>query len=315
MQGPLVSIIITTYKRSDFLEEAITSVLNQTYNDIEVLVMDDNDENSSYSLEVKNKVRTINQKDKRVHYYSMGRNGGAVRARNTGVAKAKGEFINFLDDDDLLLAQKIEKQIEKFNQIPSKYGMVGGYELITDEKGQIIAERKNKISGDVFVENLCSCICQTSVPLIRKDVFVKAQGFGEIPSSQEHYMLARVLAQNPYYDYIDDYVVKIRHHNGPRISNGKGKIKGALLLAEKFKQYYNKLTVEQIKHVEVSMNKNIFLAYMQMDDRLGALKFYLKSKSFYKNSLLLTLKMFAYLCLGNNGLERIQQLKYILKKR
>lgn len=310
MNAPLVSIIITTYKRSAFLEDAIQSALGQTYKNIEVLVMDDNDSSSNFSIEVRNAVNTIAQQDPRVHYYSMGKNGGAVRARNTGAQKAQGEYINFLDDDDLLLPNKIEQQIRKFEEIDYQAGMVGGYELLIDKEGNITGQRKNQISGNVFVENLSTCICQTSVPLIRKDVFMSAHGFGEIPSSQEHYMLARVLSQNPYYDYIDDYVVKIRHYEGPRISNGSGKIKGSILLAEKFKQYYPKLTDKQIKQIEASMCNNIFMAYIQVNDRFGALKYLITSNNLYKISPLRIFKMFAYLCIGKSGIKYMQKLIY-----
>lgn len=309
----LVSIIITTYKRSSFLEQAIESALNQTYKNIEVLVIDDNNENSQDSIFVKNLVSSINKKDSKLYYYSMIHNSGAVLARNFGASKAKGEYINFLDDDDLLLPTKIEKQLNKFKEIENKFGMIGGYEYIIDKDNNIIGERKNKISGNVFFDNLCCSICQTSVPLIKRDLFLNAGGFGEIPSSQEHYMLARIFNKNPYYCYIDDYVVKIRHYNGNRISLGNGKVTGAILLAEKFKQYYYKLSKEQIKKVQISMDANIIMAYINIDDRLGALKYYFKVKFIFRSSLKVSIKVLIKIFIGKKRIDYLMKLKRKIK--
>lgn len=309
----LVSVIITTYKRSFFLKEAIESALNQTYRNIEVLVIDDNNENAKESIFVKNLVDSIKIKDSRLYYYSMHKNFGAVLARNFGADKAKGEYINFLDDDDLLINTKIEKQLNKFEEVGNKFGMIGGYEFIIDKENNIIGDRQNKISGNIFFENLCDCICQTSVPLIRKNLFLSAGGFGEIPSSQEHYMLARLLDKNPYYDYIDDYVVKIRHYEGNRISLGQGKVKGAILLAEKFKQYYYKLTNEQIKKVDNSMNVNIINAYININDKVGALKYYIRSKMMFNSCFKSNMKMLIKILVGKKFISYFMRRKYKLK--
>lgn len=106
----MVSCIIPTYKRSDTLIRAIESVLNQTYNNIEVLVVDDNDPNDEYSLKSKNKVSAL--EDDRVRYIQQERHINGAVARNVGIKNANGEYIAFLDDDDEWVEDKIEKQVQ-----------------------------------------------------------------------------------------------------------------------------------------------------------------------------------------------------------
>ena len=282
---PCVSVIITTYKRSKLLQSAIESAVNQTYKNIEVIVVDDNDKESDEASYVKEIVASFDG----VRYLSTVKNSGACYARNLGATNCNGDFLNFLDDDDLLITTKIEHQVEKYLQLckdttdNSKIpAVIGGFEEIIDYDGKVIGNRKNKIKGNVFVEQLCSTICQTSVPIIRKDVFLQAGGFGEIPSCQEHYMFARVFSINPYYDYIDESVVQIRHYDGPRISNGDKKIKGSKLLFEHFKnEYFGNLSFEEQKRVSCSMRENVISAFLIFNDRKGALEFYLKNRNVF----------------------------------
>lgn len=105
----LVSCVIPTYKRSDTLQRAIDSALNQTYQSIEVLVVDDNEKGSKESEEVANVISKIN--DNRVHLVLQEKHVNGAEARNAGVRASNGEYIAFLDDDDVWLPKKIERQI------------------------------------------------------------------------------------------------------------------------------------------------------------------------------------------------------------
>ena len=108
---PKVSVIIPTYKRAKMLSRAIDSVLNQTYRNIEVIVVDDNNPNDEYrkatSLIMENYCT-----DERVHYICHEKNMNGSVARNTGMINASGEFVTFLDDDDIYMPQKVEKLVK-----------------------------------------------------------------------------------------------------------------------------------------------------------------------------------------------------------
>lgn len=106
---PLVSCIIPSFKRNDMISRAIDSVLAQTYSNIEILIVDDNDKGSEYSTTLKEIVKSYD--NERVKLLAQPSHINGAAARNFGVKHAEGEYIAFLDDDDEWLPTKIEKQI------------------------------------------------------------------------------------------------------------------------------------------------------------------------------------------------------------
>lgn len=105
-ENPLISIIMPVYNSEDYIEEAIESMLNQTYKNWEAILVDDNSQDSTSS-----KIKKYTKKDSRLRYHRHSKNLGAAEARNTAIEKAKGEFIAFLDSDDIWEKQKLEKQL------------------------------------------------------------------------------------------------------------------------------------------------------------------------------------------------------------
>lgn len=109
-QKPLVSCIIPSYKRNDMITRSIDSVLAQTYSNIEVLVVDDNEKGSTYSLGLQEIMNGYNNERIKLLTQPCHINGAA--ARNFGIKHSNGEYIAFLDDDDEWLPTKIEKQVD-----------------------------------------------------------------------------------------------------------------------------------------------------------------------------------------------------------
>lgn len=103
---PLVSIITPVYNAQDYLEETILSVLNQTYYNWELLLIDDCSIDNSYKI-----IEKYLKKDRRIKYLKNDKNSGPAITRNKGIEEAKGEYIAFLDSDDLWYENKLEKQI------------------------------------------------------------------------------------------------------------------------------------------------------------------------------------------------------------
>lgn len=118
----LVSVVIPTYKRFDTLSRAIKSVVFQTYKNIEILVVDDNEPEDSYSNEVRKMIDSLNIPNLKLITQNKHINGAA--ARNAGIIQAKGEFIAFLDDDDMWLPEKISKEIKFLKNLPKYVGAV-----------------------------------------------------------------------------------------------------------------------------------------------------------------------------------------------
>ena len=103
-----VSVVIPTYKRSEFLLRALESVLNQTWTDIEAVIVDDNGEGSEFRAATQRSLDEHYAADPRVKRVLNAKNMGGALARNEGIAAATGEYITFLDDDDIFLPEKVQ---------------------------------------------------------------------------------------------------------------------------------------------------------------------------------------------------------------
>ena len=127
----LVSIIMTTYKRDPLLDAAIASILNQSYQNIELVIVDDcsPDDNFSY-------LQQLAENDARIRVFQMDENGGTYLAKNFGMTQARGEFIGFMDSDDYCHAQRIEFQVASLDAHPKVMGVTHDYFRI-DESSDI----------------------------------------------------------------------------------------------------------------------------------------------------------------------------------
>jgi len=114
----LVSVVLPTYNRSDFLQDAILSVTDQTYRPIELLVVDDGSTDDTKDVVGRLKDRAEKKSQFELRYYHQD-NHGAPAARNLGLLESEGEFIHFLDSDDILHPQAIETQIDVFRESAS----------------------------------------------------------------------------------------------------------------------------------------------------------------------------------------------------
>lgn len=176
MQNPLVSVIVPTYNREKYLNKAVESVSNQTYTNIEIIVVDDGS--------ITNYAESICRKYSNCIYLYK-KNGGLSSARNYGISNSKGSFIAFLDDDDFWESSKIEKQI-KILIVDKGIDCVHSSAKVVNESGvetgTFIGASKNKVhkrSGYVFWNALGVWVVKSPTPLIRKSVFKKDMLFDE----------------------------------------------------------------------------------------------------------------------------------------
>ncbi len=208
---PLVSIIIPTYGRSEMLQRAIMSVLNQTYKHIEIIVVDDNDADSDYRRETETSLAKYSNNDK-VVYIKHEKNAGGCVARNTGIKLAKGDFIGFLDDDDEWLPEFIVKHLEVMSN-GADIVYCNFYSVDSDKdhnKLTVVSENKK---GDVFNDLLQGwCPSTTSMFLVRKECFETSGYFDESLQSFQDYDKWLSIAKNHKFDYCDEYLmIKYQH--------------------------------------------------------------------------------------------------------
>lgn len=152
-QGPKVSVVMTCYKYAQYLPYAIESVLNQTWQNVEVIMV--NDGSPDNTDEVMQKYLA----DPRVKYLKQPNSGQTV-AKNNGIAAATGEFISFLDADDIWTLDKLERQMPLFEQ-PNVGIVYCTMEFIDDANNKVPYEasplsrpRKGRITEALFVDNI-----------------------------------------------------------------------------------------------------------------------------------------------------------------
>lgn len=136
---PLVSVIICVYNCEKYLKRAIESVLNQSYKNLEILVINDGSTDST------SKICDRFLKDRRVRVFHK-KNGGLADARNFGIKNAKGEYITFLDADDEYLANYIERLLEVILKFNTKMSICGYTYILKSGK---------KIKSSVYLEDCC----------------------------------------------------------------------------------------------------------------------------------------------------------------
>jgi glycosyltransferase involved in cell wall biosynthesis len=181
---PLVSVIIPTYNRADLVRQALASVKAQTFRDFEVVVVDDGGADGTYeALAAGPELRVLRHPCRR----------GVAAARNTGVGAARGEWLAFLDSDDLWLPDKLARQILLLEGAP---------ELLicqTDETWVRRGVRVNKpaahgkVAGQIFLPSLARCMISPSAVILNRRLFENHGGFdATLPAAEDYDLWLRL---------------------------------------------------------------------------------------------------------------------------
>ena len=192
---PLVSVIIPSFGGAQFLTRCINSVLNQTYTNIEIIVVDDNGIGTKEQLETAEIITQYKSKDN-IKYICHEKNINGSAARNTGFKHSKGEYIALLDDDDVFLYQKIQRQVELLHSLPSEFGAVYcSHETFLNEKK--VGEEHAIFDGNFLYEYMTHKIeIASSSILIRRCVWEKIGGFDEtFKRHQDWEFISRILSK------------------------------------------------------------------------------------------------------------------------
>ncbi|HBR15685.1 MAG TPA: hypothetical protein DD723_09160 [Candidatus Omnitrophica bacterium] len=169
---PKVSVIIPTYNRSDFIGRAIESVLKQTFQDYEIIIVDDGSTDETREI-----VLWLSKVNDKIKYFYQP-NKGVSAARNRGLEEAKGEFIAFLDSDDSWAPEKLALQVKILEEHP-RVGIVYAIMPMVDEKGESLGATQEH-SGNNFKDLIVKGgHYPTSAVITRKASFQKAGLFDE----------------------------------------------------------------------------------------------------------------------------------------
>jgi glycosyltransferase involved in cell wall biosynthesis len=241
---PRVSAIIPTYNRKGFVLEAIGSVLEQTYGDYELIVVDDGS--------VDGTGEAIQQYGENVRYVYQDNNGVST-ARNHGIELAGGEFIAFLDSDDLWLPEKLAVQVIFMDEHPE--ARICYTDEIWIRRGVRVNPRKKhaKYSGEIYAKCLPLCIISPSSVLMRRGLFEEVGTFDpSLPVCEDYDLWLRVASRFPIFFIPQRLIVKRGGHAGQLSQRGWGndryRVKGMVKILETgaLSPEMRELTVEEL---------------------------------------------------------------------
>lgn len=252
----MVTVVITTCQREPKLVfRAIDSVINQSYKNWELFVVDDSPYNYFYRSEIEERCNDL-VKSYSVFYIANEKNSGACFSRNIGLNNASGKYIAYLDDDDEWLPEKLEKQVESLESASYDTSLV--YCLLykkNDETGDKSVEELPLYSGFLYDKLMeeGNFIGGMSIPLMKTEAVRKVGGFDELMQSAQDQDLWLRLAKHYKFISIKDVLVVCHMHRGGQIStNPQKKIAGLERLFEKNIDYLE-------KHKKVMWSKIIAL--------------------------------------------------------
>ncbi len=245
--SPVVSIIIPTYNRIDLIYDSIKSVINQTYKNIEIVIIDDN--STEYILSFLN----ANFPDINFKYQKNTENRGVSYSRNKGIELSTGDYISFLDSDDIIKELKIELLVRQAINTGADY-VYAGWVWKDFESGKIRKTRKpDEISG--LIDGLPRW-CYNIVPELVKSEVVKKNMFNPEIKSYELFDFVVRIFKSYKVAYIPEIVSVFRDHTGERTSSLKEEKVNAVNLL--FNEHYEFLKKEKKFASQLKLSQGIY---------------------------------------------------------
>lgn len=249
-----VSVIIATYRRESSLRKAMQFLKSQTYKNFEIVLVDDND-NFEWSSKVKRIVDDFkNELD--INYIVNKKNMGSAATRNIGIAAARGQYITFLDDDDVFLPERIERQLKDMIAVGADYGITDLY--LYNEKDELIDKRirkyiKSTEPNELLRYHLLQHMTGTDSFMFKAEYLRKIGGFSGIDVGDEFYLMKDAIVNGGKFFYSNHCFIKAYVHSGENegLSSGKSKINGENVLFQEKKKYYKYLSHKDIKYIEM----------------------------------------------------------------
>lgn len=199
--SPYVSVIIPTYNRANLLSKSIQSVLNQTYTNFELIIVDDGSNDHTEDA-------VKNFEDERIRYIRHDKNKGLAGARNTGIRFSKGELLSFQDDDDEWLPNKLEKEIKVLKKSDSNVGVVySGLCKIDGDKKTYWPEPMHTLREGNLHNELIKGNFVHSLTLIRRSCFEKVGLYDEDLRALEDWELYIRISAHYDFKFIDEALI------------------------------------------------------------------------------------------------------------
>ena len=261
--NPKVSVVIPTYKRVDTLDRAIESVLKQTYSNIEIIVVDDNNPDTEGRIAAEKLMEKYADNPK-VNYVQHPYNKNGSAARNTGVRASTGDYVAFLDDDDEFLPDKISSMLARLSKLSDDYAVCYSSFYLQKCDGKPFLSKECR-EGDLYFEALSRKfnVCAGSNLLIRKEAFVSVGGFDEsFIRNQDVELLTKLLSK-----YLIAYCP----------------VKGLIVHLHNNHSYFNPLEIldQYLKSFSVQINNLPADQRKKFDDTINEERFFILFRTFH----------------------------------
>jgi glycosyltransferase involved in cell wall biosynthesis len=268
--GPLLSVIIPTHNRTEMLCRALNGVLNQSFTDFEVVIVDDGSTDDSER-------RVDAYTDSRLRYFKHSESKGASAARNTGIRQARGKYVAFLDDDDEWLPHKLAKQVELLARADGSVGLVYCWmDYYAD--GVLVHEHHPVLRGYIFDQVLDRQRiggCPTLV--VRHEIVEEVGGFDEtLPRGNDGDFIRRVCRKYAV-DVVPEVLVHVHVGHNDRISldTEQGLRHHIYSLESRLSRFAEEL--DNLPQAHVSILCQIATGYRQLDEDALAARSLLKA--------------------------------------
>lgn len=252
----MISVIIPTYNREKTIKRAMDSVLNQTYKNIELIIVDDCSTDQTERI-------VKEYKDERVIYYKLNKNSGACVARNKGVELSKGKYIAFQDSDDEWKEQKLEKQMRYLEEENADICFCSLNNICLNGVEEIIPKEKiesEQIKSKILKNNFIS----TQTIFGKKECFVEEKFDERFPRFQDWDLVIR-LSQKYKIVHCNEVLVNMYKQEDSITYNFKKTVIGLGLIAE---NYANLMTKEDLSNLYFKMAKNQIFCGDNADETL-----------------------------------------------
>ena len=252
----LVSVVVATYRRKHELVRALNSLSNQSYKNLEILLVDDcgNDEWNKTVEEIFQEYIFLNP-DIKIKKIVNAKTLGSAVSRNVGIEASIGEYVTFLDDDDVYMPDKIKNQLNFMVENNLDY-TITNLDLYY-ENGKLSERRKRHYiksfdSKSLIRYHMMYHMTGTDVLMFKRSYLIKIGCFPKIDVGDEFYLMESAILSGGSFGYLDCCdVMAYVHASGIGLSSGKGKIDGENFLYNYKKKYFKDFDYKSVKYIKM----------------------------------------------------------------
>lgn len=232
----MISVILPTYNRAYCLEASMRSVLNQSYPDLELIIVDDGSDDGTKEL-----VGKIQKTDPRVRYFYTQINQGAAAARNYGIEQANGDYVAFQDSDDLWRQEKLSVQMQRLEETGAQFCYHEVQYDFGNRQYAILPQREipvDKKEGDIYAQMLYDNLVACPALLVKRTCINQIGMFDTQMKALEDYDLALRLAKEYKAAFVDQVLVDTGYTQGSVSLQAVNYLNASCNLLAKYKADY-----------------------------------------------------------------------------